>query len=84
MRVYALWDRKLAEFAAPSLAKNDEAMMRAVRDGIRGSNSLAERHPEDFEVMYLGEFYPETGFLAGLSGPPISLGTVEAICNGQG
>lgn len=68
--MYALWDRKLREFGAPVIARNDEAAVRALADGIKGSRSIVEQHPEDFDLMQVGEFYPDSGFVGGLVGPP--------------
>lgn len=78
--MYALWDRKLREFGAPVIARNDDAAVRGLRDGIVGSRSLVEQHPEDFDLMVVGEFYPDTGFVAGVAGPPrLIINVREAI-----
>lgn len=61
MYVYSLWDRKLKEFGALATARNDDAVKRALLDGIRGSRSVVEQHPDDFDVVRLGAFDPEAG-----------------------
>jgi len=79
MRMYSLYDRKLREFGAIALSRNDESIMRAVADGIPGTRSMVERHPEDFDIMFLGEFFPQTGFVAGSAGPPRLVSSVADV-----
>jgi len=70
LMVYALWDRKLQSFGALVCERNDGTMLRSLRDGLRGSGSVLEQHPDDFDVMQLGEYHPQTGFVSAVGGPP--------------
>lgn len=79
MVVYSLWDRKLREFGALVISRNDESIIRAVCDGIPGSNSMVAKHPEDFDLMRLGEYFPASGFLGGEQGPPVLVANVGDI-----
>lgn len=63
MQIYSLLDRKLKEYGQLVLARNDEGIRRSVVDGIRGSKSVVELHPEDFDVMHVGEFDVDAGVL---------------------
>jgi len=63
MRVYSIFDRKLKEYGQLVTQRNDEAVRRSLVDGVRGSGSTLEKHPQDFDIMVLGEFDPETGVL---------------------
>jgi len=67
MLVYCLLDRKLLQFGQGHLVveRNDEAIRRSVVDAVRGSSSLIEKHPEDFDLMCVGEFDQESGALVG-------------------
>lgn len=67
MLVYSLFDRKLGEYGSLVLARNDDSIRRSVLDGIRGTNSLVELHPEDFDLMHVGSFDVEHGALDGSS-----------------
>lgn len=64
MNVYALWDRKVREYGQLVVAANDEAVIRALRDGIP-KGSTVEKYPDDFDLMRLGNFDPESGGLNG-------------------
>lgn len=63
MIVYSLFDRKVKEYGNLVVASNDEAILRAAREGIAGSGSTAAKYPEDFDLMRVGSFDPESGLL---------------------
>lgn len=63
MSVYSLFDRKLREYGALVLERNDEAIVRSLIDGVRGSGSLMEKHPEDFDLMHIGSYNTASGQL---------------------
>lgn len=69
MRIYSLLDLKVREYGALVLGSTDEAIKRAVRDGIPGSNSTISKYPGDFNLMYLGEFDDETGVIVPVAVP---------------
>lgn len=63
MLLFSLFDRKLREYAQLVQANNAESVKRALLDGVRGSKSLVEKYPQDFDLMELGEFDVETGVI---------------------
>lgn len=71
MRVYSLLDRKLREYGNLVQANNSEAIKRALVDGLKGTGSLIEKHPEDFDLMEVGSFNVETGELIGIGIPQL-------------
>lgn len=80
MRVYSLLDRKLREYGALVQANNGEAVQRALVDGLKGSNSLVEKHPEDFDLMEVGTFDTDTGLIGGTdSGVPMLIVNVAQL-----
>jgi len=84
MGVYSLFDRKVREFGPPAIARNDETLLRELGDRVRSSpNSMMAQHPEDFDVMRVGEFFLETGYLAGVSGPPVLVINLETLLLAQ-
>jgi len=84
MGVYTLYDRKVREFGALALARNDETILRELGDQVRRSpQSMMAQHPEDFDVMRVGEFFVETGYLAGVSGPPTLVINLETLLVAQ-
>lgn len=66
--VYSLFDRKLREYGPLVVERNDEAVIRSLTDGVRGSKSLMEMHPEDFDLFFVGSFNTASGVVVGASG----------------
>lgn len=62
--VYALFDRKLREYGAPVISKNEETMRRALVTELKGSNSMPDKYPEDFDLYELGTLDQDTGAIA--------------------
>lgn len=76
--IYSLYDRKLQEFGQLVLSRNDEAVRRMVLDAVRAdASSMLAKHPDDFDLTRLGEFHPQNGFVAGMTGKPV------LVCNVQ-
>jgi len=71
MRVYTLYDRKVREYGNLVLGQNDQAILRALRDGIRPDSTMG-KYPEDFDLVCVGEFDPETGALEGFGAQTIT------------
>lgn len=79
MRIYALYDRKVGEYGSLVLATNDEAVKRALVEGLP-ANSTQAKYPHDFDLQCLGEFDPVSGEVARL---PLSLvGSIHDILGG--
>lgn len=85
MKVYSILDRKLKEYGPLFLSRNDDAVRRAVVDGFRGSNSVMEKHPDDFDLYEVGVFNHDTGELIGCSPVLVfTLGAILEVDNGTG
>lgn len=76
--IYSVLDRKLREYGQLGLARNDEAVQRAIGDQVRGSGTLMEKYPGDFDLYCVGEFDSETGVVEGYPVPRL-VRTVEEI-----
>jgi len=61
MEMYAIYDRKLREYGSILLSPNEASMFRTIQVGVKGSQSLMEKYPTDFELHKLGEFDSSTG-----------------------
>lgn len=81
MRIYSLLDRKLKEYGSLVLGNNDEAVKRAIKDGIPGSNNVIAAHPEDFDLYYLGDFDMESGLISACK-VPILVDCVSTVLAG--
>lgn len=81
MRIYSLLDLKVKEYGQLVLMPNDEAVKRALRDMRNGGQTTLQKYPEDFNLMVLGEFDPETGLLVPLEVPQL-VDNVKTIIGG--
>lgn len=65
LNVYSLLDRKLREFGTNALpmSPNLEFLSRTLQDGIPGSGTAMDKHPDDFDLYLLGTFDEDTGQL---------------------
>lgn len=65
MNIYSLFDRKVKEYGQLVVATTDDAIRRAVHEGIPSSGTVIAKYPQDFDLMFLGSVDPETGVLTG-------------------
>lgn len=79
MRVYSLFDRKLREYGGLVLCQNDEAVKRAIHEGIP-RNSTVGKYPGDYDVMFLGEFDSGSGVIT--ASEVTKVANVEELLNG--
>lgn len=82
LQLYAVFDRKMRRYQPTVIGEvNSMAFMRAIADGVRNAKgSLMQMHPEDFDIMLVGELDPESGIITH-QGPPRlveNLGTLLA------
>lgn len=70
MKVFTLYDRKVGEYGALVVSSTDEAVVRALKDGIPVT-STEGKYPDDFDLVCVGEFDAVTGELQGLKMPRV-------------
>lgn len=81
VKVYSIFDSKLATYGRPWYEMTDSAAIRAFSDAISdGSNpnNQFHKHPEDFSLYYLGDYDDQKGTFD-VGRPPVSLVTASAI-----
>lgn len=63
MKIFSMLDKKMGEYGALVLANNDEVVIRGLSEHLVGErgNSTLVKHPEDFDLMCVGQFDVETG-----------------------
>lgn len=61
LKVYAIKDRQLDGFMHPFYMHTHGQATRAFRDQINDPESSASKHPEDYDLYYLGNFDDQTG-----------------------
>lgn len=64
MKIYCLYDKKALCFLSPFMVVNNEiSAVRNVIGAVNSSGNLINQYPEDFCLMYLGEFESDTGVI---------------------
>lgn len=80
MLVFSLLDRKLKEYGPLVQMNSPEAVKRGLADTLRaGKAGLIGEHPEDFDLMWIGEFDVETGVLVPAKVPTLVVNAAELI-----
>lgn len=63
MKIYTVRDSKVEAYLPPFYAANDAVAIRMITDTANDPNTLFNKHPIDFTVIYIGEFEESTGEL---------------------
>lgn len=80
LKVYSLRDVRTEAFMRPMFVQNQKVIERVMEDGLRDESSNLSRHPEDYQLYYLGEFDEDTGKIDSV--PPEFLFNVNQM-NGE-
>lgn len=83
MMVFSLLDRKLREFGMLHMERRVEGIERSLVAGVKGSDTMLEKYPEDFDLYCLGELDTETGVLVPAD-PPRLVANVRDLLNKAG
>lgn len=73
LRIYGIRDLKAAAFAPPFFQARDEMAVRAFSDAIGDPSHPMSRHPEDYQLFYLGEFDDGSGIVTPNAEGPVFL-----------
>lgn len=63
--IYSVYDRVSKSFEAPFIAVSHDCAKRTLVDVIFSRDSLLQRHPEDYDLYYLGLFDKQRGLCYG-------------------
>lgn len=61
--LYSVYDTAAGAYANPTPIVSKEAAIRSFGDGVRGGQNEWSKHPEDYILMYLGDFDQLSGEL---------------------
>ncbi|AZL82781.1 nonstructural protein [Apis mellifera associated microvirus 5] len=81
MKLYSMHDRKMNVYLTPFPARGDVDAIRNVKTSSVHpdmKNTPVGEHPEDFDLVYLGEFDDESGDIT-RAGIPMIIGNVAQI-----
>lgn len=59
--LYSIYDKKAEMYSEPKPAPTDGVFTRMVTDMLREGNNQIANHPEDFEILCVGEWNEITG-----------------------
>lgn len=74
MQLFAIRDNKVEAYNSPFTAANYQVAIRMVTDTASDTNTMFNRHPEDFEIYHIGEFDEKTGIVE--SCPHVQIGKI--------
>ena len=60
-KIYAIKDQAIEAFSQPFFVQAQGQAVRMFMDESKNEQSQINRHPEDFELWYIGEFDEQTG-----------------------
>lgn len=63
--VYSVYDRKVEAYGQPFFSQTNGAAIRAFIDHVNENGSPANKHPEDFDLVLIGEFNDADGTVTG-------------------
>lgn len=61
LKIYSIFDKKSETFSNPVFSVNDNVIKRDLLMVQRDPKSLLALYPEDYDLMFLGSFYEESG-----------------------
>lgn len=80
MKIYSVFDTKVANYGRPWYAYQDAAAIREFSDAVNDASNPANqwnKHPEDFQLFCIGAFDDATGALS--SHAPLALINAAAV-----
>lgn len=77
MKLFSVYDKKVAAYAAPFLSRTSGEAIRNFTELASGDN-LVGKYPEDYSLMCIGEFDESSGIITVPStGPAFVIGALE-------
>lgn len=76
-KVYSVFDSKAAVYGTPFFMPNDKMAVRAFSDLVNTSDTMVNKHVEDFSLFCVGEFDDMSAMIISLV--PINLATAASL-----
>lgn len=67
-RLYSIKDRATDAFMAPWTAHTDGHAIRMFQDAVNDTQSQMNKHPEDYDLWFVGIFDDQSGMFIGMEG----------------
>lgn len=62
-KIYVIRDVKSEVYGTPYFSPNDSVAVRSFFDLAHSPDTLVNRHPEDFSLYYIGDYYDDSAQL---------------------
>lgn len=69
LKIYSIYDRQLAAYANPFFSPTHGSALRAFADHVNENGTPANKHPEDYELYFIGNFNDQAGQIDGTTKP---------------
>lgn len=76
INIYSVFDVKSQLYGTPFFMLRDEIAQRAFADLVNDKSTMVSRHPEDFLLYKIGEFWDDSGNVSSTI-PPLALGNAS-------
>lgn len=63
INIFAIFDKKAVSYLAPFYFPQKGQAIRAFEDSINDTNSVFNKHPEDYALYKLGEYDDQSGII---------------------
>lgn len=80
--LFAICDVKTGSFYPPMVFVNRNDCMRAMHDDLAARDTVLSRHPEDFNVQYVGNWDEDRGLIIG-NDVPLFAFSLSEVCGKQ-
>lgn len=75
MKIYAIKDVAIEAFGQPIFVRAQGQAVRSFMDECKNPESQLNKHPNDYELYYIGEYQDETGTIMGVTPERINRAT---------
>lgn len=76
--LYSVYDLKARTYDNPFPHENHETALRAFHQAAKSTDNFLSQYPEDYMLMFVGEFDNQTGRYINVENP-VSLGTAASL-----
>lgn len=83
LEVLAVYDRQLDCYMRPFVAQTIGQAIRSFRDETNRADSEIHKHPEDYALYHLGQFWENSGLIAPLNDGPKQVALASNLLEGN-
>lgn len=82
--VVAVFDTVARQYSVVHVEPSREAAVRTFTDALGRGDTMLSRHPDDYQLVELGEFLDDEGVIEGLAAPFVLITGSEVVRRMQG